>query len=82
MQSIAAKEAKTHFGELIDKAQHEPISIERYGRPIAVIMSSEDYKQIKLERLRAKLAIGEAQLDKGDAIDGSTFFHKLREGES
>ena len=77
MQSIAAKEAKTHFGELIDKAQREPISIERYGRPIAVIMSSEDFKQIKLERLRAKLAIGEAQLENGEASDGRSFFKEI-----
>ena len=70
MQSIAAKEAKTHFGELIDKAQREPVSIEKYGRPVAVIMSSEEYRQIKLERLRARLAIGEVQLDRGEGIDG------------
>ena len=81
MQSIAAKEAKTHFGELIDKAQREPVSIEKYGRPVAVIMSSEEYKQIKLERLRARLAIGEVQLDRSEGIDGRTFFKELREGK-
>jgi len=81
MQSIAAKEAKTHFGELIDKAQREPISIEKYGRPVAVIMSSEDYKEIKLQQLRAKIDRGEAQLDRGDSIDGSTFFNELKEGK-
>jgi len=81
MQSIAAREAKTHFGELIDKAQREPVSIEKYGRPVAVIMSSEEYKQIKLERLRARLAIGEVQLDRGEGMDGRTFFKELREGK-
>ncbi len=81
MQSIAAKEAKTHFGELIDKAQREPVSIEKYGRPVAVIMSSEEYRQIKLERLRARLAIGEVQLDRGEGIDGRTFFKELRKGK-
>lgn len=81
MKSIAAKEAKIHFGELIDKAQREPVSIEKYGRPVAVIMSSEEYKQIKLERLRARLAIGEVQLDSGEGIDGRTFFKELREGK-
>lgn len=78
MQTMAAKEAKTHFGELIDKAQREPVSIEKYGRPVAVIMSSEEYKQIKLERLRARLAIGELQLDRGEGTDGRTFFKELR----
>ena len=81
MQSMAAKEAKTHFGELIDKAQREPVSIEKYGRPVAVIMSSEEYRQIKLERLRARLAMGEIQLDRSEGIDGRTFFKELREGK-
>jgi len=66
MKAIAAKEAKNNFGELIDNAQREPISIERHGRPVAVIMSSKEYEQMKLERLRAKLAIGEAQADRGE----------------
>ena len=81
MKRMAAKEAKTHFGELIDKAQREPVSIEKYGRPVAVIMSTEEYRQIKLERLRARLAMGEIQLDRDEGIDGRTFFKELREGK-
>jgi len=80
MQSIAAKEAKTHFGELMDTVQREPVSIKKYGRPVAVMMSAEEYKQIKLERLRARLSIGEIQLDSGNAVDGRTFFQELRKG--
>jgi len=79
MQSIAAKEAKTHFGELMDTVQREPVSIKKYGRPVAVIMSAEDYKQFKLERLRTRLAIGEVQLDRGNAVDGRTFFQELKQ---
>jgi len=79
MQSIAAKEAKTHFGELMDTVQREPVSIEKYGRPVAVVMSAEEYKQFKLERLRARLSIGEVQLDRGHAMDGRTFFQELRQ---
>ena len=79
MQSIAAKEAKTHFGELMDTVQREPVSIQKYGRPVAVIMSAEEYKQFKLERLRARLSIGEIQLDRGHAVDGRTFFQELKQ---
>jgi len=43
MQSIAAKEAKIHFGALMDTVQREPVSIKKYGRPVAVIMSAEKY---------------------------------------
>ena len=77
MQSIAAKEAKTHFGELMDTAQREPVSIKKYGRAVAVIMSVQEYKQLKLERLRARLSIGELQLDRAHAVDGRTFFQEL-----
>jgi len=79
MQSIAAKEAKTHFGELMDTVQREPVSIKKYGRPVAVMMSAEEYKQFKLERLRARLSIGEIQLDSGNAMDGRIFFQELRQ---
>ncbi len=79
MQSIAAKEAKIHFGELMDTVQREPVSIKKYGRPVAVMMSAEEYKQFKLERLRVRLSIGEVQLDRGNSIDGRTFFRELQQ---
>jgi len=77
VQCIAAKEAKTHFGELIDTVQREPVSIKKYGRPVAVIMSSEEYRQFKLERLRVRLSMGEVQLDRDQGMDGRTFFKEL-----
>ncbi|MFV1982101.1 MAG: type II toxin-antitoxin system Phd/YefM family antitoxin [Thiohalomonadales bacterium] len=66
MKSIAAKEAKNNFGELMDTAQREPVTIERRGRAVAVVISAKEYEKIKLERLRARLAIGEAQADRGE----------------
>lgn len=80
MQSMAAKEAKTHFGELMDTVQREPVSIKKYGRDVAVVMSAEAYKQLKLERLRARLSVGELELDRGNAVDGRTFFQELDQG--
>ena len=71
MKSIAAKDAKNHFGEMLDTVQREPLTTEKYGRAVAVVMSAQDYQQMKLERLRAKLAVGEAQLDKGEYADYS-----------
>jgi len=66
MKAIAAKEAKNNFGELMDTAQREPVTIERRGRAVAVVISAKEYEKIKLERLRAKLAAGQAQLDRGE----------------
>ncbi|MBN1379313.1 MAG: type II toxin-antitoxin system Phd/YefM family antitoxin [Gammaproteobacteria bacterium] len=65
MRNIAAKEAKTHFGELLDNAQREPITIEKHGRAVAVVLSTQEYNEMKLMHLRAELAIGEAQADRG-----------------
>lgn len=45
MTTISASEAKTHFGALMDKAQKEPVTIEKQGRPVAVVISFEDYQE-------------------------------------
>ncbi|PTR10846.1 prevent-host-death family protein [Nitrosospira sp. Nsp5] len=77
MKAIAAKDAKNNFGEMLDTVQREPLSIEKHGRAVAVVMSAQAYRQMKLERLRAKLAIGEGQLDRGEGVDGEIFFAEL-----
>lgn len=62
---------------MLDTAQREPLTIEKHGRAVAVIMSVQEYQQMKLERLRAKLAAGEEQLDRGEGVEGETFFAEL-----
>ena len=71
MQNIAAREAKIHFGELLDNAQREPITIEKHGRPVAVILSAHEYKALKIERLRTELSVGEAQANRGEFVEQS-----------
>ncbi|WP_424522213.1 type II toxin-antitoxin system Phd/YefM family antitoxin, partial [Rubrivirga sp.] len=39
MTALAATEAKNHFGRLLDRAQREPVTIEKQGRPVAVMLS-------------------------------------------
>ena len=71
MKTFSAKKAKQHFGELMDTVQREPVSIEKHGRPVAVMISEVEYERMKLERLRTALAIGEAELDRGEFADYS-----------
>lgn len=78
---MSAKDAKNRFGELMDTVQREPVTIEKHGRPVAVVLSEVEYEKMKLERLRAMLAVGEAQLDRGEGIDGEEFFEALRQGQ-
>ncbi len=72
MKKLAAKDAKMRFGELMDTVQREPVTIEKHGRPVAIVMSVENYRaieQIKLTRLREKLSVGEAQAIREEFVD-------------
>ncbi|VAW89191.1 hypothetical protein MNBD_GAMMA17-262 [hydrothermal vent metagenome] len=63
MINIAAREARANFGELMDTAQRELVSIEKHGRAVAVLISSIEYKKIQQERLQAKVTHGVDQFD-------------------
>ncbi len=84
MKSISASEAKTRFGELLDNAQREPVTVSKQGRPVAVMMSIHDYEAMKLERLRAYVAEGEAQIARGESTtirnkeESHAFFEKIK----
>jgi len=39
---VTSVEAQSRFGELIDRAQREPIEITRRGRPVAYVVSEHD----------------------------------------
>ena len=80
MKAIAAKEAKNNFGEMLDTAQREPVAIEKHGRAVAIVLSVENYQQMKLENLRAHLSMGEAQLDRGE-FSTKTAEDIIREGK-
>ena len=71
MIAIAAKEAKEHFGKLMDTVQREPVTIEKHGRPVAVVISQTEYDKMKLEQLQAKVTHGFDQLDKGEYSEKS-----------
>lgn len=43
MQTFTANEAKTRFGELIDRAQREPVRVTRHNRVVGVMVSADDY---------------------------------------
>ncbi len=47
MQTITANEAKTRFGELIDRVQREPVRVTRHNRVVGVMVSPEDYAAMR-----------------------------------
>ncbi len=72
MRSMSAHDAKARFGQLLDAARREPVTIEKHGRAVAIVMSKEDFDDIeamKLERLRAEVQIGIEASRAGDTIE-------------
>lgn len=47
MKTITAIEAKNRFGQLIDAAQRQPVTVTKQGRPSIIVMSVEDYQRRK-----------------------------------
>jgi prevent-host-death family protein len=47
MRTLAAKEAKNSFGRLLDTARQEPVTIEKNGRAVAVILSLEEFERLQ-----------------------------------
>lgn len=69
MKTMPAAEAKNRFGVLMDTVQREAVAISKKGRTTAVVMplhEYEEYKELKLEKLRQHIAEGIAQAERGE----------------
>ena len=68
MKTVAAKDAKNRFGQLIDDAQRGPVTVEKNGRPFVVVQSYEDFRIAELSKMESlRAAIDEAR---GQFADG------------
>lgn len=47
MQTYTANEAKTRFGEFLDRAQREPVRVMRHDRVVGVMVSAEDFEAMR-----------------------------------
>ena len=50
MKKVTATEASKAFGQLVDDVQSESVTIERNGRPVAVVYSYEEAQRIEAMR--------------------------------
>lgn len=58
MQTFTANEAKTRFGEFLDKAQREPVGVLRHDRMVGVMVSAQDFESMRAfyaDRLQHRL---------------------------
>jgi prevent-host-death family protein len=84
MDALSANEAKTQFGDMLLKAQRAPVQINKNGKPVAVVISMEEYESIealKLRLLQSRVAQAKADIEAGKTIDGESFFDSLENGE-
>lgn len=47
MQTLSARDAKYNFGRLIDTARAEPVTVEKHGRAVVVVIAVEAYERLK-----------------------------------
>lgn len=83
MNSLSANDAKTQFGDLLLKVQRAPVQINKNGKPVAVVISMDEYEGIetlKLRILQSRAAQAEADIQKGNTAEGELFFDALETG--
>lgn len=84
MDALSANEAKTQFGDMLLKAQRAPVQINRNGKPVAVVISMDEYESIealKLRLLQSRVAKAMTDIKSGNTVDGESFFDALEKGK-
>jgi len=46
MKEAAATDVKNKFGQMLETVMSEPVTIEKNGRPVAVMMSMAEYERL------------------------------------
>jgi len=83
MDALTANEAKTQFGDMLLKAQRAPVQINKNGKPVAVVISMDEYEGIealKVRLLQSKAVQAKSDIEAGNTVDGETFFDALESG--
>jgi prevent-host-death family protein len=59
MKTLTALEAKNRFGQLIEAAQRQPVTVTKQGRGSVVVMSVELYERRRRRAWKNVLAVAE-----------------------
>ncbi len=70
MSSFGVADARKHFAEVIERAQVEPVFVERRGQAQAVVVSPAQYERMAeaLEELADAAAFDEAMAEEGENL--------------
>lgn len=61
MVRVTSVEAQNRFGQLIDTAQREPVTVTRHGRPAAFIVSPRDMEELLDSRRKRGRALADLE---------------------
>ncbi len=81
MDFLNASDAKREFGDLLIKAQHAPIAINKNGKQVAVVLSSAEYGRLqamKEQCLQVALQQGIDEVNSGKESNGVDVINRLR----
>ncbi|MDH5630533.1 MAG: type II toxin-antitoxin system Phd/YefM family antitoxin [Gammaproteobacteria bacterium] len=84
MEELTANQAKTQFDVMLSKVQGAPIQINKNGKPVAVVVSNEDYESIeklKLELLKSRARKAMDDIQSGYFSEGKRFINELCSGK-
>ena len=84
MQALTANDAKTQFGDMLLKAQREPVQINKNGKPVAVVISMDEYQQmeeVKFALLQERAARAKLDIENGNLVEGKQFMSDLIAGK-
>jgi len=79
MEVYTASEVKQAFGEVLLKAQKAPVAINKNGKPVAVMVSAEDFALFQEARLMLELEKGMESARAGRTIDGQEAIRGFRQ---
>ena len=84
MQALTANDAKTQFGDMLLKAQREPVQINKNGKPVAVVISMDVYQQmeeVKFTLLQERAVRAKLDIENGNLVEGDQFMADLIAGK-
>lgn len=84
MQALTANDAKTQFGEMLLKVQREPVQINKNGKPVAVVISIDEYQQmeeVKFALLQERAVRAKIDIENGNLVEGEQFMSDLIAGK-
>lgn len=70
MSNVDVSTARTNLAQILDASKSEPVLIERYGKPVGVLISPERHDELlaALEEMEDLRAFDEAMAEEGENI--------------